>query len=77
VSAGPRIAVTLGEDGRLNVTLGGPRPLPTRAISETEFQLEAADVRIIFQREGGRVTGLLVRQGAREMPATREASPAS
>ena len=76
VSAGPRIAVTLGEDGRLNVTLGGPRPLPTRAISETEFQLEAADVRIIFQREGGRVTGLLVRQGAREMPATREASPA-
>lgn len=78
VSAGPRIAVALGEDGRLTVTLGGPRPLPMRAISETEFQLEAADVRIIFQREGGRVTGLLVRQGTREMPATREAAaPAS
>lgn len=73
VSAGPRIAVALGEDGRLTVTLGGPRPLPMRAISETEFQLEAADVRVIFQRENGAVTRLLVRQGTREMPATREA----
>jgi D-alanyl-D-alanine carboxypeptidase len=73
VSAGPRINVALGEDGRLTVTLGGPRPLPMRAISETEFQLEAADVRIIFQRENGAVTRLLVRQGAREMAATREA----
>ena len=73
VSAGPRIAVALGQDGRLTVTLGGPRPLPMRAISETEFQLEAADVRILFQRENGAVTRLLVRQGTREMPATREA----
>jgi CubicO group peptidase (beta-lactamase class C family) len=73
VSAGPRIAVALGEDGGLTVTLGGPRPLPMRAISETEFQLEAADVRIVFQRENGAVTRLLVRQGTREMPATREA----
>jgi hypothetical protein len=79
VSAGPRIAVSIGEDGRLTVTLGGPRPLPMRAISETEFQLETADVRIVFQREGNAVNRLIVRQGAREMPATRDtaAVPAS
>lgn len=78
VSAGPRIIVALAGDGRLTVQVGGPRPLPMRPVSQTEFAIEGVDVRIRFQPESGAVNRLVVKQGAREMPATREGvTPAS
>ena len=71
------VTVALGADGRLTVQPGQQSPRAIRPVSETEFEVEGVDARIVFHRENGAVTRLVLLQGGREMVAEREAVPAS
>ena len=65
--------VAFGESGEMTVQLGRQRPVVLRAVSETEFLAEGVDAKVVFATEAGRVTGLVLRQGGRELPAGRMA----
>ena len=63
--------VALPAEGPMTVQLGGGRPMPLKALSETEFQTVGVDARIVFKSEDSAVTGLVLKQGAREIAASR------
>lgn len=65
------VKVALTQDGGITLQLGPQRPVPIKPISESEFILEGVDARVVFALEAGKVTGLVLKQGGREMPATR------
>lgn len=67
------IAVALRDDGVLTLAFGPQQPAALEAVSETEFAVVGVDARIEFTRADGKVTGLVLRQGGRELPATRKA----
>jgi len=71
------VIVALGEDARLTVQPARQIPRALRPVSETEFEVEGVDARIVFQRDNGAVTRMVLHQGGREMIAEREAAPAS
>jgi hypothetical protein len=65
------IVVTLGAAG-LQIEPEGQERLTLHAESEDAFFLRAIDVQVTFNRdEAGDVTGLVVQQGGREIPADR------
>ena len=63
--------VALPESGPMTVQLTGQQPIPVQAVSATEFRTVGVDARIAFQVEAGKVSGLVLKQGGREMPAKR------
>ena len=63
--------VALPPEGAMTVQLAGQQPLPVQAVSATEFRTVGVDARIEFQATDGKVTGLVLKQGGREMPAKR------
>lgn len=65
------IVVALRQDGVLTLKFGGQPATPLRAVSESEFAAIGVDATIVFQRSGEAVTGLVIQQGGRELPATR------
>jgi CubicO group peptidase (beta-lactamase class C family) len=65
------ITVTL-EDGQLVTQATNQPKFPVFAESETRFFLKVVDAAIEFQVDGaGKVTGLVLEQGGKKMPATR------
>lgn len=66
------VAIALPPKGPMTAQLTGQPPIPLRAVSVTEFRTVGADARVIFQVEGGKVSGLVLRQGGREMPAKKD-----
>jgi CubicO group peptidase (beta-lactamase class C family) len=68
--AGP-LSVVLPEEGQMTVKLGGQEAIPVLAVTQTEFRLVGVDARVAFQVEGGKVTGAIIKQGGRELPAKR------
>ncbi len=61
------------EDGNLFLQPTGQGKYPVFAESETKFFLRVASVRITFTKdEAGHVTGLILHQGGRDQPATKE-----
>jgi CubicO group peptidase (beta-lactamase class C family) len=66
------IAVALRDDGVLTLAFGPQQPVALQAISETEFAAIGVDARIEFTRNGDKVSGLILRQGGRELTATRD-----
>ena len=66
-----RLLVALPEDGQMTVKLGGQEAIPVLAVTQTEFRLVGVDARVAFQVEAGKVTGAVIKQGGRELPAKR------
>lgn len=64
------VHVTRTGDG-LSVRLTGQSAVPIRPVSETGFRLQGIDAEVVFRREGGEVTGLVIHQGGEEIPARR------
>lgn len=72
-SAVAPIVVALRDDGVLTLAFGPQPPNPLRALTDSEFAATGVDARIVFQRNAqGAVTGLVLRQGGGELPATRD-----
>ena len=65
------IVVGLGDDGALTLKFGNQPATPLRALNEAEFAAVGVDARIEFNREDGKVIGLVIHQGGRELPAER------
>jgi CubicO group peptidase (beta-lactamase class C family) len=65
------LTVALSPDGQMTVKLGEQQAIPVLAVSQTEFRLTKVDARIVFQVEGGKVVGAVIKQGGRELPAKR------
>ena len=65
------LAVALPEEGPMTVKLGGQPAIPVAAVSQTEFRLIGVDARVEFKSEGGKVTGAVIKQRGRELPAKR------
>lgn len=63
--------VVLPAEGPMTVQLTGQPPIPVQAISQTEFRAVGVDARILFQADGGKVSGLVLKQNGRELPAKR------
>ncbi len=68
--AGP-LAIVLPASGPMTAQLGEQQPIPMAAVSVTEFRLQGVDARIEFKLENGKVTGAVLKQGGRELPAKR------
>ncbi len=66
-----KLTVALPAEGPMTVQLGGQRAIPVVAVSQTEFRTLGVDARIEFQTAGGKVTGAVLKQGGREIPAKR------
>jgi hypothetical protein len=65
------LAVALPEDGQITVKLGGQPAIPVLAVTQTEFRLVGVDARVEFKAEDGKVTGAVIKQNGRELPAKR------
>ena len=65
------LTVALPAEGPMTVQLTGQQPIPVAAVSQTEFRTIGVDARIEFKTEGGKVTGVVLKQGGREMPGKR------
>jgi serine-type D-Ala-D-Ala carboxypeptidase/endopeptidase len=63
----------VGDD--LRVRLTGQQFLPVFASAKDEFFYRAVDAQLSFQRQGGRITGLVVHQYGRDLLARRTADP--
>ena len=66
-----KLTVTLPAEGPMTVQLGGQQQSQWLAMSQTEFRTLGVDARLEFQIEGGKVTGVVLKQGGRDMPAKR------
>lgn len=64
--------IALSREGPMTAQLTGQQPIPLQAVSATEFRTLGVDARVIFQAEGGKVNGLVLRQRGREMPAKKD-----
>jgi CubicO group peptidase (beta-lactamase class C family) len=65
------LAVAVPADGQMTVKLGGQPAIPVLAVTQTEFRLVGVDARVEFKAEGGKVTGAVIKQSGRELPAKR------
>ena len=66
-----KLTVGLPAEGPMTVMLAGQQPIPVLAVTQTEFRLVGVDARIDFKVEDGKVTGAVIKQGGRELPAKR------
>jgi hypothetical protein len=61
------------QDGRLAVQATGQPRFPVHASAKDEFFYKVVDARITFQRDAtGRVNGLVLHQGGRDVPAAKQ-----
>ena len=58
--------------GPMTAQLTGQPPIPLLAVSATEFRTIGVDARLVFKADGGKVSGLVLQQGGREMPAKKD-----
>jgi D-alanyl-D-alanine carboxypeptidase len=65
------VTVGLGEHGWLTLTPAGQRPMPLRPVSETEFRIDGANMRVVFHPEAGAVNSLTIHRGARQLHGRR------
>jgi hypothetical protein len=49
----------------------GQAPMMLRPVSQTEFHVEGAPMRVVFHPENGSVERLTIHRGARELHGTR------
>ena len=56
----------------MTAQLTGQPPIVLHAISATEFRTVGAGARVMFEVGGGKVTGLVLRQGSKELPAKKD-----
>jgi D-alanyl-D-alanine carboxypeptidase len=68
------VTIALGDTGGLTIQVEGQPAFAMRATSPTEFAVGAVSARVVFHSEAGRVTRLVIEQGGRELPATRDAA---
>jgi CubicO group peptidase (beta-lactamase class C family) len=64
------LAVAVADEG-MTVKLGGQPAIPVLAVTQTEFRLVGVDARVEFKAEDGKVTGAVIKQSGRELPAKR------
>ena len=69
------VTIAWGEGDRLTIQLGSQRALALRPTSETEFGIEGVNARVVFHRDNGAVSRLVLHQGGRELVAARGESP--
>jgi D-alanyl-D-alanine carboxypeptidase len=65
------LAVAVPAEGPMTVKLGGQPAIPVLAVTQTEFRLVGVDARVEFKSENGKVTGAVIKQSGRELPAKR------
>ena len=65
------LSVAVPAEGQMTVKLGGQPAIPVLAVTQTEFRLVGVDARVEFKSEGGKVTGAVIKQNGRELPAKR------
>jgi len=72
--AAPSFVLTVTvESGAVFVQATGQQKLPVQASAKDEFFYTVVDAKISFQRDaGGKVTGLVLRQNGRDLPAQKE-----
>ncbi len=63
--------IAWGEGDSLTVQLTGQPATPLRAISDTEFQVQGVDARVVFHGDGGQAERMVIHQGGREITAER------
>jgi CubicO group peptidase (beta-lactamase class C family) len=66
------IVVALADGGALTLKFAAQPATPLRAIGEADFTAVGVDATVNFRTEGGKVTGLVIRQGGRDLPASRD-----
>jgi len=66
------VAVAQQSDGSLTLAFGPQPALPLQPLSETEFAIAGVDAKVVFVRESGATTGLVLLQGGRELPAKKD-----
>ena len=71
VAAIGTLTVAVPEQGPMTVQLTGQQAIPVAAVTQTEFRLIGVDARVVFQVEGGKATGVTIKQGGQEMPMKR------
>lgn len=64
--------IVLPAKGPMTAQLTGQQPIPLQAISATEFRTLGVDAKVTFKVEGGKVSGLVLDQGGRELPAKKD-----
>ena len=65
------VTVAPGENGWLTITPGTQPPLPLRPVSETEFRIDGANMRVVFHPEKGEVNRITIHRGARVLNGQR------
>lgn len=66
---GPEAFVTVARDEEgLTARITGQSAVRIRPVGETEFLVEGIDAEMVFQREDGEVTGLVIHQGKNTTP---------
>jgi D-alanyl-D-alanine carboxypeptidase len=71
VAAIGTLTVAVPEQGPMTVQLTGQQAIPVAAVTQTEFRLIGVDARVVFEVEGGKSTGVTIKQGGQEMPMKR------
>ncbi|MGX7927328.1 serine hydrolase domain-containing protein [Tsuneonella sp. HG094] len=66
------VAVAQQTDGSLTLAFGPQPALPLQPLSETEFAIAGVDAKVVFVRDSGATTGLVLHQGGRELPAKKD-----
>ncbi|MEO7634173.1 MAG: serine hydrolase domain-containing protein [Sphingomicrobium sp.] len=66
------LTIVLTPEGAITAQLSGQPPIPLKAISATVFATVGVDAQLTFQVAGGKVTGLVLNQGGRELPAKKD-----
>lgn len=67
------VAVVAFAGDALTFKLGGQREVVLRAVGPTEFLVEGVDAQISFKSDGGKATGLVLKQGPNQISAERVA----
>lgn len=68
---GPAAEIAIGADGVLTLQLEGQPAIPLRALSETEFAIDAVVATIVFHPEAGRTNRFVIHQGGRQLEGRR------
>jgi CubicO group peptidase (beta-lactamase class C family) len=67
----PLLTIALDQAGRLTIAPPGQPAMILRPVSETEFRVEGAPMRLVFHPKNGRTDRLTLYRGARELHGVR------
>jgi CubicO group peptidase (beta-lactamase class C family) len=65
------VTVALGDGGWLTLTPNGQPTMALRPVSQTEFRIDAGNMRVVFHPENGKVERLTIHRGARVLNGKR------